>query len=468
MSPSAASGPQGMPGGAASLAGAKRRFSFNAACNVAGFLTQIVSAFVVTPIVVHGLGNLQYGIWGLIGQTVTSMDLLDFGLGIAVTRFLAHHHARDDRAEMGRMVSTALAFSILPVCIMLLGGAGLAWMAPRWFHTPAALDREVRLAVMLIAAAVAAMVPGSLLGSAVPALSRYDLLTLRNTFWIAVRAVLYWLILRWGYGLVGMAGVTLAVELLALGLGAWLAHRLIPWLRLSWRFVSRRTLRPLLTFSGFAFLLTISTRVIFGCDNIVVGWALGPLAVAFYAVAGGLADQLRQSTKILTTLYSALATQIHALEGSEAMQRLFLTGSRLAFLLVLPGCIGLVLLGPQFLQLWLGAAYRQHSSAILVLLTLTVASFALATSCTQILYGMNRHRYNAAVSLLEAAANLGLSIGLVRTFGAVGVAWGTAVPAVVFEAVVLPLVTVRQVHLSARAYYDRVVARPLWVSAPLI
>jgi len=458
----------GTAGGGAALASAKHRFSFNAFCNSIGFLTQIVSAFIVTPILVHGLGDARYGIWGFVGQTVSTMDLLDFGLGIAVDRFLARHHARDDREEMSRVLSTGLAMALVPLALAAAGGVGLALWAPHFSNFPVAYARETQITIVFIALSVGAMVPGSVLNSGLAALSRYDLLTLRNTVWIAVRALLYWIVLRAGFGLIAVAVVTLAVELAALAFGATLARRLLPWVRLRPRLVSRSTARSLLSFSTFAFLLMVASRMIFSCDNIVVGWALGPVAVAFYAIAGGLAEQLRQSTKILTRLYSVLATQIHALDDAAAMRQLFVTGSRLAMMMVLPGCIGLCLLGPQFLQLWLGPEFRAHSSGILVLLTVTVASFALATSCTQVLYGMNRHRYNAMLSLIEAGANLALSLILVRKMGAIGVAWGTAIPAVLIEAVVLPLFTLRQVCLAPAAYFSRTIVQPMLVGTPLI
>src|SRR6185437_10612737 len=140
----------GHPTGVASLAGAKQRFSRNAIWNLLGFLTQIGCAFVVVPILVHGLGGVQYGIWTLIGQTITGMNLLDFGLSIGVGRFFARHHAQDDREEISRLLSTGLAVSIIPAALMLLGGAALAIWAPRFFHFPPALDLQVRVAIMLV------------------------------------------------------------------------------------------------------------------------------------------------------------------------------------------------------------------------------------------------------------------------------------------------------------------------------
>ncbi|MGH9394714.1 MAG: oligosaccharide flippase family protein, partial [Terriglobales bacterium] len=259
----------GMPTGAASLAGAKQRFSRNAIWNLFGFLTQIGCAFIAVPILVQGLGGLQYGIWTLIGQSITGMNLLDFGLSIGVSRFFARHHAQDDREEISRLLSTGLAVSLIPASLMVLGGGVLAVWAPRFFHFPPTLDVQVRVAIMLIALAGALMITGTILGSAIPALSRFDLQQLRNIPWLSLRVLLYWVALRHGLGLVGVAAAALGVEVAGLAFGAVLALRLVPWVRLSWRRISMQTLRPLMSFSFFAFVLSVSSQLIFYSDNLV-------------------------------------------------------------------------------------------------------------------------------------------------------------------------------------------------------
>lgn len=462
------SSPSAPSSGSDVVSRAKRRFTRNSAFNAAGFLVQSVSAFIILPIVVHGLGNVQYGIWSLIGQSVASMDLLDFGMGVTVTRFLARHHARDERAEMQRLISTALAISFVPLLLVLLVGAVLTVGAPQWFHFPAALDAEVRTALVMITLSLAITFPGTVLNSAIPACSRYDIVSLRSMAWIIVRSFLYWLVLLEGWGLVGMAVVTLGTAIAAFSVGAYLSHRLIPGVWPSRDDVSGDTLRSLLGFSLWAFLMSISMRIIFDVDILVVGWRRGPLAVAFYAVAANLAERLRSSLKIVTTMMAPLATQIHALEQDEQLRLLFTVGSRLTVLLILPACLGMCLLGPEFLQLWVGPAYRAHSSGILILLTLTVLAFALAVCCTQVLYGMGRHRFNAVANLLEAGCNLGLSLLLAQRFGAMGVAWGTVIPAVGFEAIVLPYYTIRQIHLPVVRYLRQVILHPLLVGAPTV
>lgn len=104
--------------------------------------------------------------------------------------------------------------------------------------------------------------------------------------------------------------------------------------------------------------------------------------------------------------------------------------------------------------------------AILTILSVSVCAYVLALTSRQLLYGMNRHRTSAWISLAEAVANLGLSIALAMRIGSVGVAWGTLIPAVIGEAIALPIYTCRLLGLLVPAYYWEVLGRPLLAAIP--
>jgi hypothetical protein len=50
--------------------------------------------------------------------------------------------------------------------------------------------------------------------------------------------------------------------------------------------------------------------------------------------------------------------------------------------------------------------------------------------------------------------------------GAVGVAWGTVIPAIIFQAIALPLYTMKLLEVSPSTYYWNVVLRPTLASVP--
>src|SRR5437660_3833156 len=70
-------------------------------------------SFLLSPFVVHRLGNIVYGVWVLANSSIAYMGLLDLGMRGAVGYFVAKYQARGDHLESSRAVSAALGFRIL-------------------------------------------------------------------------------------------------------------------------------------------------------------------------------------------------------------------------------------------------------------------------------------------------------------------------------------------------------------------
>jgi O-antigen/teichoic acid export membrane protein len=85
-----------------------------------------------------------------------------------------------------------------------------------------------------------------------------------------------------------------------------------------------------------------------------------------------------------------------------------------------------------------------------------------------VLLGTGHHRLGAFVSLGEALANLALSLALVRRFGIVGVALGTAIPVVAANVLILVPAACRQVELGVGAFLRLVAVAPLVGAIPAI
>ena len=80
---------------------------------------------------------------------------------------------------------------------------------------------------------------------------------------------------------------------------------------------------------------------------------------------------------------------------------------------------------------------------------------------------MAKHRPFAFIALAEGVANIALSIFLVRKFGLIGSALGTAIPSLVTSAVVIPLYTLRVLEMSVREYVMKAYLRPVLCAVPV-
>ena len=178
--------------------------------------------------------------------------------------------------------------------LSLLATIVLVHFLPSIVHVPIGMRSVARGTLNLIGAQVALSFPGAIFGGMLAALSRYDLLNATAITISVAKALMIWLLLTKGHGLVAVATKSLGTACSTYAVQSALASRLYGGFRYHLnRGKIESALKPLLNFAFFAFLLGISGRLVLWCDNIVVGVVLGPAVVTFDPIAGNLIDYLQ-------------------------------------------------------------------------------------------------------------------------------------------------------------------------------
>jgi len=83
-------------------------------CQIIG----IAGSFIVTPALIFGLGEAQYGAWLLVNSFITHLRTLDLGMSEGTLKFTAGALAREDAEGLRRIHSSSL--------VMFAGAASLA------------------------------------------------------------------------------------------------------------------------------------------------------------------------------------------------------------------------------------------------------------------------------------------------------------------------------------------------------
>jgi O-antigen/teichoic acid export membrane protein len=441
----------------------------NVASNWVGYLTNLLIGFLLAPVLVHNLGNVGYGVWALSLQIGAFISVLDFGIRIALMRYIAHHHAKQERDKLDQAFSAGLVMLLPLGTLIALVGTVIGWFLPNLFPVPPGMLHEARWTVFFVGLSIAVTCPGSLFSGALAAISRYDLTNARTSITLIARALLIWFFLRQGYGLISVAVIFFLSNLVGYFIDFLVAWRVYHGFHLVFRReVIRETASVLLKFSGFAFLLSISTRLLFWSDNVVVGAILGPAAVTYYAIGGNLIDNSRGILTTLTSILIPMATSMDARGERAALQRLLVRATRSIFLVMYPLVVGFIVLGYPFIRLWMGAEYAPISSRVLILLAVPLLFAPIQSVCGQVLYATNRHQFNSYIAIAHALVNLGISIYLAKRIGLLGVAWGTLLPALVVSAIILPWYTLRTLNISLSGFYWSAVLRTVLFTVPYV
>jgi O-antigen/teichoic acid export membrane protein len=409
-----------------------RRTAKNALFGLSGFAYAAALAVVITPILVHGLGPVYYGIFALSAAALGFVGMLDLGMGTALVRFLSSSVARGEVEEPRRLVQASTAFygivGVVGFAVMVL--LGLVF-APALFHLGPHDLSIARFALIVSGGAFAfdtvgrtfSAIPLALQRSGVAAAVRIGTGTAGAAMTAAV--VTSGLGLRWlvtGYALVDVGGLFLAVAV---------ARRVLPGVTLWPRWDPER-IRRLMTFSGWVFLANISAFVIFQFDRLMLGALASVSEVTYYAVPSSMASYLYAATTSLAAIVIPATGDLIARGERLPVERLYRRATRLCLLFV--GSLGIPVLvfAHPLLELWLSRGFATKSSLTLQLLVLTFMFFSLTIVPYNVLVAGGFPRIVGVLNLCIAAVNVVLIFVLIPRYGATGAAVAYLVSVLLF------------------------------------
>lgn len=410
----------------------------------------LAATFLVTPLLVHSLGNRLYGFWTLVGAIVGYYGVLDLGLTAAAARYLSQAMGRDEPGELDRVASTALG-------LFCAGGAGvLAVTALSLKACPllASGASEARLLQQLIAimgAAAAVGFPAKVFSGLLTAGIRYDILSAISILRIVLYNAGIYLCLRAGRGVVAVALVALAATLVQYAASYGAAKARFPSLRLSASLFDRSKARAMLDYGWKILFCQAGDILRFRLDSVVIAGFLGASLVTPYAVGVRLVEGFTRLVRSTVGMMFPVFSRYEGRGDYDAIRSALLRTTKLSA--VLSGFIGLsaMFYGRAFVRRWMGPGF-DDSYWVAVILCAALLLDLPQSPGIQLLFGVSKHAFYARLNVCEGLANLALSVLLLKPFGILGVALGTLVEMAFFKLLLLPAYVCKTAGVPLRAY----------------
>ena len=415
-----------------------RRVALTAAASALAKVVSVGTALISVPLTLHYLGVERFGVWMTISSLIAMLAFADFGIANGVLSAVAEAHGRNDRAALQRIVSSGF-FMLTAIAAGLLVLFAVAYAHVSWhavFNVQSELARaEAGPALAVFVACFACAIPLAVVQRVQMGLQQGFLASL----WQCIGS------------LCALGGVLLAIRLqgglpwlvLALG-GAPLLAGLLNSLHFYLR--SRPDLRPRLALFGAAdakrlarsgalfFVLQVTVAVAYTSDSIVIAQLLGASAVAEYAVPEKLFGLITLAmSMVLAPLWPAYGEAI-ARRDSIWVQRTLKRSLFMAVGLSMLAALGLLLLAPELLRLWIGTAI-EPPIALLIALAVWKVIEAGGNALAMFLNGAHVVGLQVAVALATAVAALGLKVLLIPHWGISGAVWATAIAYLLLAAI---------------------------------
>ncbi len=381
---------------------------------------------IYTPIMLRLLGQAEYGTYSLANSVMGYISLLNFGLGSTMARYITKYRAEDDRDGEKRIIGLFMVIFMVIALIIFIVGIVVGLNVDVFYGKTLTADEisTMKLLVILLTFNTAFFLPSSVFISVTIAHEKYIFNRVMNICTTTALPCVNLVILFMGFKSVGLVvGSTLvnAVVNLLYIIYSYKKLDIMP----SFKNMPFNILKEIMVFSFFIFLGQIVDTLYWTTDKVIIGAAMGTVAVAVYNVGATFNTYVTQiSTTISGVLVPKITTMVTKNATKEQLSELFIRVGRLQFIVVSFIVAAFITFGQQFIMLWVGDGYSEaYPVALMVMLPLTVP--LIQNTGISILIAQNKHSFRSIVYAIIAVLNVVLTILLVDNYGMQGAAFAT-------------------------------------------
>jgi O-antigen/teichoic acid export membrane protein len=437
-----------------------------------GAAAQYAATLVSTPIMIHGLGIVNYGLWSLVFDVLGSPLAMDIGLGGSATKHLAELEAKKDWQRYVNCIAIARQATRWQTLTLFLIGLMLALSFPYVFNTADTPKATVWLVAVLTSLGTCIAMYGNTNRCILRSKNRHDILNFTANLRTLCMQVTGAALIYYGGSLQQLALLSLFMTVaLQLSLYYFAERNLV--IPEGYHAQPDEDLKKrMFRFGGSLVFGQVAKLISSRSGRLVIGVMLGTQMVAFYEVAQQFTTRVLRLGTTLTPGVMPLAARMQAKDDQVGLQRLGVISIRLLLMFGICAATMLISQGGAFIHFWLDEAgsnrFEANTYPVLVMLAIAVAIELPNVASTFLLTGMGAIQPVRNYAILEGILTLLLCSFLGWSHGILGVGIGMLASQVVVGIFLRPRMLARKMEIPFPHFLRVVVLRAIISCLPCI
>jgi O-antigen/teichoic acid export membrane protein len=378
----------------------RKRITYNVLFSFMSWIIPLGLSFLLTPVIVGGLGPEKYGLYILIMGMVGYLAALNFNIGRALTKYIAGYQADQQTDQISQGLSSTLwlymGIGLINVVMVVFLSD---WLVKDVFNITASYHQMARVSLWLAATGLFFTLLIQVFGAVPQAAQRFDLygtvIALSAAGSIGGNAVMVWL----GFDVSALIGWVALVNFITGSTFCIIALRLVPDIKLTWNF-KKSTFIEIIKFSGW-----VSGYQIFGSLLVLFerSWltrSVGSVGVTFYVVPMIIAMYIHGFIGSITLLLFPMLSETNAQGEWVRMQQIYMRSSKYVSALIVFLVITLIVVGQKLLLNWMGEDFALQTKGVLEIQAVVFGLLAFAIVPWQLSDGLGFPERNAFLSFL--------------------------------------------------------------------
>lgn len=423
----------------------------------------VVIGLLYTPIMLRLLGQNEYGLYHTATSTISMLSILNLGFNSGYIRYYSKYKQENDLESIWRLNGLFLIiFSVIGLIALVCGTFLVIRLDLVFDNGLTALEYQIaKILMLLLTVNISISFPMCVFSNIIASNEKYVFLKLMGIIKTVISPLITLLFLLKGFGSIAMVMVTMIVSLIVDLLYVYYVLRVLN-NKFKFHDLDKKLFFSLFGYTSLIAINLIVDQINWNIDKVLLARFKGTASVAVYSVGFSLYHYYMNFS---TSISSIFTPRIHRIinENSKDLDKqrrviteLFVKVGRLQFIILTLISTGLLFFGKQFItQYYAGADYID--SYYITLLLVFSASIALTQNLgIEIQRALNKHKVRTVVYFVMALCNLGMSIVLIRKYGAIGSAIGTAVSLVIANGCFINIYYNKKCNIDIIAFWKNI------------
>lgn len=419
---------------------------------VVGSCIQII----YTPIFLRYLGPANYGINSFVEALIGYIGMMSLGFETTMLRYTVQYRVSPEKEKIpylnGLFFLIFLSLGVISFITGIIIYLKLGDFLSKSFTLEQILVSKKVFLLLLIKVAIS--FPIMLFSTYILSKEKFIFAKLISLINIIVNPLIGIVLVVNGFGLIEIALGTVFCTIIFGILNCYYACKLGIEIKIG--NFNKMLVKELVIFTLFIFMNVLIDRLYWNTDKILLSKYIGPISVGIYSVANlFITVYINFSTAISSVLSPRINTLV-AEQKNKELSEMFIKVGRIQFLLLGLILTGFIILGKDFIYLWIGENVIEIYHIVLIIMIPLTIPLCQNTGII-ILQAKNLHGFRSIVYLIIALLNVLLSLVLVKKYGTIGCAIGTGVSYILGAGIIINIYYSKKANLEIGEFWKQII-----------
>lgn len=373
------------------------------------------------------LGSSEYGLYSLIGAFVGYLSVLDLGLNDTIVRYVAKYRVEEDKKGEENFIAISFILYIFIGLLVVVFGAFFYNSIDEFFKSTLTAEEieKAKIMVLILIFNLAITIPGGALVGICSGYKKFIFPRLLTIIKYIVRVILLCLILYFGSQAIGIVILDTVLNLFFILITIYYVFFKLK-VKVNLYEFNIKFIKEIFSYSIWVFVYALTFQFQWRSGQFVIGTNSNTTSVAIFAIGVMLGIYFTTFGNLINGILLPKAVESVGLGISkEDLTKQLIKVGRLSIVILLYIMCGFLLLGKEFITLWIGEQYLEAFNV--AALIMIVYLIPLTQGYTHaILQAKNLHRVKSILFLIFTIIGVTSGKFLSDKYGIIGMIIGIA------------------------------------------